>query len=1433
MKTNKFSQLGKLGIVILLGFGATTNAAGNRVLAQITPDRTLGTESSVVTPLNPQVDRIDGGAIRGTNLFHSFQDFNIGEGRGAYFANPVGTENIFSRVTGTNPSRLFGTLGVLGNANLYFLNPNGVIFGPNAKLDIKGSFVGTTASSMTLPDGTKYSGINPEAPPLLINNVKAPIGLQFKTKQPGAIINSGKLAVGTGQNLTLVSGTVVSTGELSAPGGEVAVVTVPGLTTDSQISVVNLGQAGQLVGVEMQQLAAGSSQPATASLSLPELLTNTGYNTGLTVANSQVQLAGSNLPVVDGDVVVGGLTAQKATLSANHNLTLVESQLRTTGDMQLLAKDTVRVRDSAAKPFIASSGGQMLVQGNQGVDIFALNHPASGLFSGGNIILRSANTVGGDTHYQTGGNFQIEKLDGSLGNLFSPYDPIVLASGNVSLGDYTGASLHILAGGSVTLNNVTIIATDTGANTINPSNTNLFNGTSSFADLASFNLSNGMPVKIDGSNGINGRPTLDIRAGINWAALGGIPSPDPNVADSGAYLSTLPNTPPIYSSSPLTADIIVNGNITIHQPDGVVFLSNQYNPNTALPGGVIKVGNINTNSFFVSGNSGSVILDSRSDINTTGTINTVACFVCGNAGSVNAIAKGEFYLINNFIFADTYGSGRGGDINIEAKSFLLNAGLIQTITNGNGKGGSITINTSDSVKLIGNNSGLSTSPLASGDGGDITIKTGQFIVQDGALATTVVGSSSTGHAGNLTVKASDSVELSAPGNGKESGLYTGSIGGGNGGNLSIETERLVVRDGAQIVADNSIPGGGSGTGAPGSITVIAHQSVDVIGTSTTVLGADGRLKPSAIATFTVNSQDAGDLTIQTRQFTVRDGASISATTQNGTGRAGTIRIDASDSMEVIGSSIEGKGSRVRNATFGDGNGGNLIINAGQLFIKDGARIDTRTTSNGDSGTITINTNIVGASGGGQIIATTDGTGKGGKITVTATDRVMLSGVDNAYTNKKAQLGDPTLVNESPASGIVTKAKDNSTGRGGDIQIITPSLSLTDGAQLSANTSGKQDAGNININATDDINISGMNLTTGFSSGLFTNTNTQGKGGDINVKTNNFHIADGAVLNAQTGAIGNGGNITVNANYFEAVSGAQLTTTTTSIGSAGNIAVNTTDSLNLAGTASGLFANTAANSTGTGGSISVYSNQLNIRNSAGITVSSQGLGVAGNIKVLASSILLDNQGSITAQTLSTDGGNINLQVQDLLLMRYNSLISTTAGTAQAGGNGGNITINAPFIVGVPKENSDITANAFTGNGGRIAIYTQALIGLKYRSNLTPLSDITASSQFGLNGTVLINTPGIDPSRGLATLPSDPRSPKVNESCSATGGQAVQFFRRGRNGSLPKPEDPQSDDTFVANWINSGGENQAHTSNSGNTGAMIAVQGDRLILSCYAH
>ncbi|MEA5551905.1 S-layer family protein, partial [Anabaena cylindrica UHCC 0172] len=369
----------------------------------------------------------------------------------------------------------------------------------------------------------------------------------------------------------------------------------------------------------------------------------------------------------------------------------------------------------------------------------------------------------------------------------------------------------------------------------------------------------------------------------------------------------------------------------------------------------------------------------------------------------------------------------------------------------------------------------------------------------------------------------------------------------------------------------------------------------------------------------------------------------------------------------------------------------------------------------------------------------------------------------------------------------SQVETGAIGNAGGVEISTQSLEVLNGSFLDTSTLSKGNAGIIKITATNNIKFDGESYADSR-----VETGAVGNAGGVEISTHSLEVLNGSRLDASTFGKGNAGSINVIAKTLTVTNGGQILTTTSGNAQAGNIIFKVQDNITLDGTETGLFANTEIDSTGDSGSIDIDPKTLIIKNGAGIGVNSQGSGKGGNIALQAGTLSLDNQGFITAETASNQGGEITLHIQDLLLLRNNSRITATAGTNGAGGNGGNININAPFIVALPSENSDITANAFQGNGGQINITTNAIFGLEYRPQLTPKSDITASSQFGLSGEVTINSLNVDPSKGLVTLPNnliDPTS-QLMQGCTRAekiAGQQNKFTIVGRGGLPSNPSD----------------------------------------------
>ena len=604
--------------------------------------------------------------------------------------------------------------------------------------------------------------------------------------------------------------------------------------------------------------------------------------------------------------------------------------------------------------------------------------------------------------------------------------------------------------------------------------------------------------------------------------------------------------------------------------------------------------------------------------------------------------------------------------------------------------------------------------------------------------------------------------------------------GDKGGDIQIYGRQITLTEGSRVLLDSF------GEGKVGNLTVKASELVRLAGT---------RIEEDEFGVFqasggffgdVVDTGDGGTISIETKRLIVENGAAISASSF-WEGKGGNLVIKASESVEVLATSTDGLfPSTLFADVYDTGSGGNLTIETQRLIIKDGA----------------------------QVRALNFGEGNAGNLTVKASESVELAGV---------------LAGTDNPSGLLTSVERGSKGNAGNLTVETAKLTLRNGAQIVSVSRGDSKGGELNINATDSILISGTapdaTLTSG-QSGIFVSaepsyTNpsgelvpTTGDSGNLLINTGKLTVEEGGKISADTFGTGKAGELTLNVNELVIRNGGLVRTgslveegaVSQERGAAGILRVNAAESVQVSG--SGTIGDTQVNSTlftaseGTGnaGQIFVTTKKMDIRDGGEVTASSSGNNTGGEIELNVNSLTLNN-GKILTRTLSNTGGDITLNIQDLLLLRNNSQISTTAGNEQFGGDGGNINVNSPdgFIVAFPNEDSDITANAFAGNGGNVDITAFGLFGIEFRDELTGLSDITASSAQALDGNVNIETPGIEPNPETVELAEDTQSTEVAQGCQVSGEAAVAFFNIGRGGLPSSPGETLNSEDIIANWI----------------------------------
>ncbi|MFG6096661.1 filamentous hemagglutinin N-terminal domain-containing protein [Leptothoe sp. ISB3NOV94-8A] len=398
---------------------------------------------------NVEVDNaqitISGGEQAGSNLFYGFEQFNVPPDATADFlANPA-VQRVIGHVTGGNSSTIDGLLTITGgSADLFIINPAGVLFGPNARLDLPATFTATTAHGLSF--GDQWFDITGE------NTIQelggAPSGLAF-SEASGAIVNLADLSVDGG--LMLAAGTVIDLGSLQSVNGAVQVLSQASGTVALQEGLLRL----DLTTAALPEELGGTT------VSLADLLTGgMAEQAAAITVDAEGNVALGNIAIAPGDSILRQVNGQTALLVAQNNLHLPGSQVNT-AEAATLIGEHVHITDSASQPLNLDAGGRLTIQGDDSIDILALYNDQTSI-TGGDVVLASNGEISLDAHIGSTGDVQFTTLEQQSANFISLYDPIISADGNVSFGSYSGPALKVEATGSITVDgDITITGPDT------------------------------------------------------------------------------------------------------------------------------------------------------------------------------------------------------------------------------------------------------------------------------------------------------------------------------------------------------------------------------------------------------------------------------------------------------------------------------------------------------------------------------------------------------------------------------------------------------------------------------------------------------------------------------------------------------------------------------------------------------------------------------------------------------------------------------------------------------------------------------------------------------------------------------------------------------------------------------------------------------------
>jgi|LNFM01.1.fsa_nt_gb filamentous hemagglutinin family protein len=861
IKSKRF-WLEVFGPFLFLLFGVFSGAVAQNLPPPLTPSG-LNTQISAPTTLpNGRVNYdITGGTRAGTNLFHSFGEFGVPTNNIANFLNNSGlaTTNILGRVSGGNPSSIFGTIQTtnFGNANLFLMNPAGIIFGPNATLNVGGSVTFTTAHYLRLVEVDGTAGIfhaDSAATSVLTSAPVASFG--FLGSSPGAItVQGSQLSVPSGQNISLVGGNITVQAGVLDDGITIQPARI--LTPGGQINLASVASPGDVLYPTLQT---GSNVNGQSFTSMGNIALSGGSTLDVSAnAAGTIRIRGGQLSIADATLSANTVNANGASLAVDVQITGDMSMADTRGVSSISAQTSgtgdageVRISSSNLAANSTSSGVPSVVM---------IDTHTSGEGRAGNVTIATDNldvTSSGEgvAVFIDSGFSGIQ--NGHGGDVTITANRFTLKGQSISAGDFTSVQQGADAIGSA--GNVKIVADELEVR---------------FAAI----------ITDAGFDGIAGDITLEGRnikiEGSNVTAFGfqqgGIITVEAK-ADVLATNSTLINSSAFLGPGRVN----ISGN-SIELSNGSTVVSDTGGDGNAGPINITANDHLTLSGFIQTGPIGRPTGIFSNSLGVFGTN--------GNAGTITITTPRLSMTDGARINTTTLANGRGGDVIISAQSVSLSGefpSLIPEPLFSPGTihaGGITTVTTGEScLGLCGN-------------AGDISITTNSLTVANGAQINS--GTSSNGNGGVITIHARDTISMSGIlSDGSPGGMLSLSTGAtsdaGSGGNIALAAgQSVTILDGASVSASSSGPGNA------GNISINAGQQFE--------------MRNSSVKTEAAQAS-GGNIDIQAIDRIRLVNSSISTSVLGGSGSGGNITIDPNvvilQNSQIIAQAVQGAGGNI-------------------------------------------------------------------------------------------------------------------------------------------------------------------------------------------------------------------------------------------------------------------------------------------------------------------------------------------------------------------------------------------------------------------------------------------------------------------------------------------------------------------------------------------